>query len=104
MSEGKTEIERQTLAMRLSAGNATQEERDRALAELLLSMWGEEQLNNHIDQRIAVMCKECKGSSWQPVIIELIRCKLFWGFAITALTIGGSSLVQSLATALTKLF
>lgn len=104
MSDDSDDIQRQSLAMRLNAGNATQKERDEALAKLLLSMWSEAKLNDHIDQRIAVMCKDCKGSSWQPVVIELIRCKLFWGFLMTALTIGGSGLVQSMADSIAKLF
>lgn len=90
------------LAGKLTNGNATQAERDAALAELLLTLWDADTLNEHIDKRIDEKCKACAKVQWHPVAIELIRCKLFWAFAITALGIGGSNVVQSLASMLAR--
>lgn len=44
--------QRQLLAMRLASGKATEEERDQALAEILLSLWSEKELVELIDKRI----------------------------------------------------
>ena len=104
MSEETDKNKRILLATKLANGNATQQERDAALAELLLTLWDTETLNAHIDERIEAKCKVCDKTNWQPVVIELINCKLFWIFAFSLLTLGGSSVVQSIITATMQLF
>ena len=104
MSEETDKNKRILLATKLANGTATQQERDAALAELLLTLWDTPTLNKQIDERIDNKCKACVKISWQSVIVELIHCLPFWIFATVALIIGGTSLIQTIVGSIVKLF
>ena len=119
MSEETDKNKRILLATKLANGTATQQERDAALAELLLTLWDTPTLNkqiderideksanldDRIDERIEKKCKACVKISWQSVIVELIHCLPFWIFATVALIIGGTSLIQTIVGTIVNLF
>ena len=57
--ESPEKIERTLLVQKLIAGTATQEERDNALATIMLSLWTMSDLRNAFDTWHSSKCEEC---------------------------------------------
>ena len=77
MSDKSDEVEKQMLVAKLINGNATQDERDRALASVMLSLWGQEELKKLIRMVHTEECAKCpmkreKNSEWTWQRIALI--------------------------------
>ena len=72
MSEETDKNKRILLATKLANGTATQQERDAALAELLLTLWDTETLNAHIDERIDAKCKVCDKTKRSPEDLDVL--------------------------------
>lgn len=74
------EVDKQMLVAKLMNGNATQDERDRALASVVLSLWGQEELKSLIRLVHTEECAKCpmkrKKSdewTWQKIAILLAQ-------------------------------
>lgn len=73
------EVEKQMLVAKLINGNATQDERDRALASVMLSLWGQEELKSLIRLVHTEECAKCPMKrnksdwSWQKIAIMLAQ-------------------------------
>ncbi len=59
MSEYEDKVNRELVAHKLIAGKATQEERDSALATILLSLWTFEDLKKYFESWHVEKCAEC---------------------------------------------
>ena len=59
MSDREDRVNREVLAHKLIAGTATQEERDNALATILLSLWTFKDLRNAFNTWHTDKCAEC---------------------------------------------
>ena len=59
MSDREEKINREVLAHKLIAGTATQEERDNALATILLSLWTFDDLRRAVESWHTDKCAEC---------------------------------------------
>lgn len=60
------EVEKQMLVAKLINGNATQEERDKALASVMLSLWGQEELKALIRMVHSEECAKCPFKARKP--------------------------------------
>ncbi len=78
--------EQQILVTKLITGNATQEERDKALATVMLSLWGQQELRDLIRLVHKEECDKCpfkeasthgcragEDSTWQKVTMILLK-------------------------------
>lgn len=63
MDVRQDQIQREFLAHKLIAGSATQEERDNALAAIMLSMWTMDDLRKAFDQWHATACANCPAKA-----------------------------------------
>lgn len=59
MSEYEDKVNRELVAHKLIAGKATQEERDSALATILLSLWTFDDLKKYFENWHTEKCAEC---------------------------------------------
>lgn len=85
MEDPSDKAEQQILVTKLITGTATQEERDKALATVLLSLWGQQELKDLIRLVHKEECDKCpyKKSSqhsctsydqpWQKVAMILLK-------------------------------
>lgn len=79
------EVEKQMLVAKLINGNATQDERDRALASVMLSLWGQEELKKLIRMVHTEECAKCPMKrenrekneksdwTWQKIAMTLLQ-------------------------------
>jgi len=80
------QAEKQILVMKLLAGEATQEERDKAIATVMLSLWGQDELRTLIKmvhneecahcplkQHHVASKHECDEGAWQRLCITLVK-------------------------------
>lgn len=81
MSDKNDEVEKQMLVAKLINGTATQDERDRALASVMLSLWGQEELKSLIRMVHNEECGKCPFRAqrahsewtWQKVAMTLLQ-------------------------------
>lgn len=80
------EVEKQMLVYKLINGSANQEERDRALASVMLSLWGQEELKSLIRMIHNEECGKCPlkrkhecapeesdTSTWKKIVLMLVQ-------------------------------
>lgn len=81
------EVEKQMLVYKLINGSANQEERDRALASVMLSLWGQEELKALIRMIHNEECGKCPlkrkhecasdesddTSTWKKIVVSLVQ-------------------------------
>ena len=97
MSDTSDKIQREILAHKLISGQATQEERDNALASIMLSMWSMSDLKNAFDGWHESKCESCPArkiaeeaglhresdSDWKKIALEILKYS-GWLIAIVA--------------------
>lgn len=82
-------VENQILITKLLNGTATQPERDKALATVMLSLWGQRELRDLIRLVHKEECDKCPlkadtaQNSWKKMAMALIQY-LGWGMLIVA--------------------
>jgi len=97
MENPTDKADQQILVTKLITGKATQEERDQALATVLLSLWGQKELKELIRMVHNEECQKCpfkkqacamsededEGVAWKKVALVLLKYG-GWGIVIVA--------------------
>lgn len=97
MSDTSDKIQREILAHKLISGQATQEERDNALASIMLSMWTMSDLKKAFDGWHEAKCESCPArkiaeqseihhesdTDWKKIALEILKYS-GWLIAIIA--------------------